>query len=82
MCTPLHVSRMGYTLDYHLFIEMYLIFYNDWLILRHKSLHNNPSDEVGNGADTEDNHISSWFAVKSHKLECTTLSVSISEEHT
>ena len=37
---------------------------NDWLVLRNKSLHDCPCQQISNCTDAEYNHIAGWLALE------------------
>ena len=54
-------------------LNRFLILNYDRLVLRYKTLHDEPADEVSHSTDAEHHHIGSRFALKAHHCECTTL---------
>ena len=54
-----------------------LSFHDDRLILRNKKFHYRPTSEIGNCTYTEDNHVSSRFAFKTHEGKSTALACRI-----
>ena len=54
----------------------------DGLVLRNQGLHDAPADEVGNGTDAEDDHVSSRLALETEEREGSTLLSSPVEELT
>lgn len=45
------------------------LFYNDGFVFMYEGFHDKPCDEVSNGTDTEDDHITGLFAFESHEAE-------------
>jgi len=54
--------------------------YDDGLVLRYEDLHDAPANEVGDGADAEDDHEAGWLAREAHELEDLTLTSSVVEK--
>ncbi len=47
----------------------FLVKYNGF-VLRNQGLHDAPANQVSNGADAEDYHITCGFAFEAHECEC------------
>lgn len=56
------------------------LLHNDGLVLRHKSLHDYPTDKVSHSTDAEHNHVSGRFAVKTHERKGCALPFGVGEE--
>ncbi len=54
----------------------------DGLVLRHEGLHDNPTDEVGNGTEAEHNHVGTGFALVAHEGELRTHALGVGKELT
>ena len=62
MTHPLNIIRSTRELLYHV-----------GLVLRHKCLHDDPANEVGNGTDAEDHHVGSRLTVEAEESKGDTL---------
>lgn len=67
---------------YKMCLALCVFLEHNLLILWNECLHDAPCEDVGNGADAEDNHVGSRLALETKEGEGSTLTLSIGEELT
>ena len=56
------------------------LFHDNGFVLRNQYLHDNPANQIGHGADAEDDEVTGRFTLEAHESHLAL--VGIGEEHT